>query len=538
LPNPADTLDDSGGSIVGRHRKPAALIAVALGATTVALASPTPAQAAPGAHPALSATSGTVSTQDGHVLAGAAIPAGGAPVAPRSMTTPYGFLSFFQEASASPLDISIDGGTPTSLAQGGFVYGLVPAGPHTITAASGAVTVATGTVTVASGENWTSLVYLSQGGVDTITGFLNNRTPPGPGNSRIVIRNTARTGPVDVYINGTLSAAGTDLANEATSPPPTGSLPIAAGPVSIRVTPHNVPGTTLASTSGNLVSGDLLNIFVVSDSTMSPPFSLLTNANPLGAGYRLYASDGGSFNFGSATFSGSLGGQPINEPIVGATPTSIGLGYWMVASDGGVFSFGNAAFFGSAGSLTLNKPVVGMAGAAGDQGYWLVASDGGVFSYGTAPFYGSTGNQHLNQPIVGIASTPDGHGYWMVAADGGIFAYGDAQFYGSTGAQHLNRPIVGMVPTVDAKGYWLIASDGGVFAFGDATFLGSMGGTTLNKPVVAGITTPDSLGYWLIASDGGVFAFGNAGFFGSTGNLTLAKPIVAGSNPGALLPTN
>ena len=524
---------------MGRIRNLVTLTAATLVVATTAVAAPGLAQAAPGGSAGTSIPSGPVATQDGRVLKGTQLPVSHASPAPRSMNTSSGFLSFFQEASASPLDIAIDGGAATSLTQGAFVYGLIPAGTHTITAASGGVTVATGTVTIAAGENWTSLVYLSQGGLDTITGFLNNRTPPGAGNSRIVIRNTAHIiGSVDVYINGALSTAGTNLANEATSPPPAGSMPVAAGQVDIKVTPHNSPNTTLAQAGGNLVAGDLLNIFVVSDSTVSGGISLLTNANPLGAGYRLYASDGGTFNYGSALFNGSLGGHPINKPVVGATPTAIGLGYWLVASDGGVFSFGDAGFFGSAGSLTLNKPVVGMAGAAGDRGYWLVASDGGIFAYGSAPFFGSTGGMHLNQPIVGMASTPDGLGYWLVAADGGIFAYGDATFFGSTGAMTLNKPIVGMASTIDGQGYWLVASDGGIFAYGDATFFGSMGGKSLNKPIVGAFTTPDSLGYWLVASDGGVFSFGNAGYFGSTGNLTLTKPIVSGSNSGVPVPTS
>ena len=37
-------------------------------------------------------------------------------------------------------------------------------------------------------------------------------------------------------------------------------------------------------------------------------------------------------------------------------------GYWIDASDGGVFSFGNAQFFGSMGGKPLNQPMVGMAG--------------------------------------------------------------------------------------------------------------------------------------------------------------------------------
>ena len=70
------------------------------------------------------------------------------------------------------------------------------------------------------------------------------------------------------------------------------------------------------------------------------------------------------FDFGNAGFYGSMGGKPLNQPIVGAAPTSIGLGYHLVASDGGIFTFGDATFYGSTGSTPLNgslaleKPIV------------------------------------------------------------------------------------------------------------------------------------------------------------------------------------
>ena len=45
-------------------------------------------------------------------------------------------------------------------------------------------------------------------------------------------------------------------------------------------------------------------------------------------------------------------------------------------------------FLGSMGGTPLNKPVVGMAVMPGGDGYDLVASDGGIFSFGSAQFYG------------------------------------------------------------------------------------------------------------------------------------------------------
>jgi len=254
--------------------------------------------------------------------------------------------------------------------------------------------------------------------------------------------------------------------------------------------------------------------------------SVLPQAAALDTGYLQVASDGGLFAFGGAQFYGSMGGQPLNQPIVGIASTPDNKGYWEVASDGGIFAFGDAAFHGSTGSLTLNQPIVGIASTPDGKGYWLVASDGGIFAFGDATYFGSMGGQPLNQPIVGIASTPDGQGYWLVASDGGIFAFGDASFHGSTGSLTLNQPIVGAASTPDGQGYWLVASDGGIFAFGDATFYGSMGGQPLNQPIVGIAPSNNGQGYWLVASDGGIFAFGNSAFFGSMGGKPLNQPIV------------
>src|ERR1035438_9719336 len=130
-----------------------------------------------------------------------------------------------------------------------------------------------------------------------------------------------------------------------------------------------------------------------------------------------------------------------------ATPSAQVSAYWLVASDGGVFSFGGLPSYGSMGGQHLNEPVVGMAATPDAGGYWLDASDGGIFAFGNAAFHGSMGGQHLNKPIVGMAATPDGNGYWLVASDGGIFSFGDAGFHGSTGALTLNMPVVGLAAT-------------------------------------------------------------------------------------------
>ncbi len=244
------------------------------------------------------------------------------------------------------------------------------------------------------------------------------------------------------------------------------------------------------------------------------------DSSPGLTGYQLAASDGGIFAF-NAPFSGSMGGTPLNQPIVGMAAEPDTGGYYEVASDGGIFAFG-APFQGSMGGHPLNQPVVGIAFDSRTGGYYEVASDGGIFAFG-APFQGSMGGQHLNKPIVGIAFDSATGGYYEVASDGGIFAFG-APFSGSMGATPLNQPIVGMTFDSATGGYYEVASDGGIFAFG-APFQGSMGAVALNKPVVGMAFDFVTGGYYEVASDGGIFAFG-APFSGSMGGQHLNKPIV------------
>ena len=157
-------------------------------------------------------------------------------------------------------------------------------------------------------------------------------------------------------------------------------------------------------------------------------------------------------------------------------------GYWEVASDGGVFSFGSAQFDGSMGGSPLNAPIVGMVAAPQGNGYWEVASDGGVFSFGSAQFDGSMGGSPLEAPIVGMVAAPQGNGYWEVASDGGVFSFGSARFDGSMGGAALEAPIVGMVAAPQGNGYWEVASDGGVFSFGSAGSTGRWGALRSRRP--------------------------------------------------------
>ncbi|MGQ0521688.1 MAG: hypothetical protein ACT4PX_11140 [Actinomycetota bacterium] len=287
-----------------------------------------------------------------------------------------------------------------------------------------------------------------------------------------------------------------------------------------------VSGVDILATDGN--SCGLVVLSDINAGLHVLSFEVTRAGRPGGCGgYWSAASDGGVFSFGDATFLGSMGGKPLNSPVVGMAPTPSGAGYWLVATDGGVFSFGDAQFYGSTGAIRLNRPIVGMSATPSGKGYRLVASDGGVFAFGDAQFLGSTGALALNRPMVGMSATPSGKGYWLVASDGGIFAFGDAAFRGSTGALTLNKPVVGMAATGSGAGYWLVASDGGIFAFGDAPFHGSTGATRLNSNVVGMGATRSGKGYRLVAADGGVFAFGDASFLGSTGAIRLNAPVVA-----------
>ena len=149
----------------------------------------------------------------------------------------------------------------------------------------------------------------------------------------------------------------------------------------------------------------------------------------------------------------------------------------MVAADGGIFNFGDAGFFGSMGGQPLNEPIVGMATTSDGGGYWgwrrTAASSASATPASSAPWAAApqqADRRHRRHP------TGRATGRWR---DGGIFAFGDARFDGSTGALHLNQPIVGMAATADGAGYWFVASDGGIFNFGDAPFFGSAGSLVL-----------------------------------------------------------
>lgn len=99
-------------------------------------------------------------------------------------------------------------------------------------------------------------------------------------------------------------------------------------------------------------------------------------------------------------FLGALG--PVKGPTlpgcVAFKATSSGQGYYEVGSDGGVFCYGDARFYGSMGGKPLNAPIVGFDLTPSGNGYWLVAADYGVFAFGDAPFFGHFGAAQLKSP--------------------------------------------------------------------------------------------------------------------------------------------
>jgi large repetitive protein len=297
-------------------------------------------------------------------------------------------------------------------------------------------------------------------GAPTVTG-ISPSSAPTTGGGVVTITGTGFTAFTWVSFNGGIATGVTQLSATAV----TAVVPPGSGTVNVSVftaggfsppTPANLftylapPAVTLVSpNSGPVAGGTSVTIFgtgltgataVMFGSTpatytaVSP--TQLTAIAPPGAGTV------------DVTVTTPTGTSPVTAvdqfTYVVPPPT----GYWEVASDGGIFAFGDAAFYGSMGGKPLNQPIVGIAATPDGHGYWEVASDGGIFAFGDAAFYGSMGGKPLNQPIVGLAPSSGGpgapSGYWEVASDGGIFAFGGAPFDGSMGGKPLNQPVVGI----------------------------------------------------------------------------------------------
>jgi hypothetical protein len=259
-------------------------------------------------------------------------------------------------------------------------------------------------------------------------------------------------------------------------------------------------------------------------------------------GYWLVGSDGGIFSFGSAVFHGSMGGIPLQRPVVGIVPTADLGGYWLDASDGGVFAFGDTRFYGSIPGLglnpagsgqphSLNAPIVGMVPSHDQGGYFMVGSDGGVFAFGDAHFAGSCpGIGGCSGAAVAVMPDASGNGYWLVTKSGNVYTFGDAPYFGGPGLQ--GSPITSAVATPDGGGYYILDADGQVFAYGDAdSSLGNVASGTTGglNPATAIFATADNGGYWVADALGKVFTFGDAPGDGDMSGTHLNGPIIAAS---------
>jgi len=233
---------------------------------------------------------------------------------------------------------------------------------------------------------------------------------------------------------------------------------------------------------------------------------------------------------------------------VGMAADPSGLGYWLVARDGGVFAFGTAAYHGSMGGKPLDAPVVGMAADPSGLGNWLAAGDGGVFSFGDARFEGSAAGSPLAQPVDGLAADPAGTGYWLTegAPLAGRVVTIDPGHNGGNGGDpgYINAPVFNG-RTLEACDTTGAATDSGYteaqFNFNVATYLAAdlraQGATVVmtrdsNTGVGPCVTQRAAIGN-LAHADAAVSIHADGGPPGGRG-FAILEPVADGPNDGVI----
>ena len=471
------------------------------------------------------------------------------------VTASYGGDTNFSASISSASDLTVTSNVSTStslsLSSPSVAYGDESSVTFTATVTPSVSGTPTGTVTVATGTTTLCTIALPAGTTCTMgETALNASSTADPVVATYggdAVFPASSSAPVDlVVVPGTPSTPSiTNIPGGATEE---GSF------VASVATDGDGPTSVVSSTTGQCTVGaDGFTVSFLAPGSCTLTAQVGQGSNYTGAtgspqvftilpgprGYWLVGSDGGIFSFGAAAFHGSMGGIPLQRPVVGITPTATKHGYWLVASDGGIFSFGDSSFYGSIPALglhpagsgqpnSLSAPIVGMVPSSTGGGYFMVGSDGGVFAFGDAQFAGSCpGIGGCAGTAVAVMPDHSGRGYWLVTSAGAVYAFGDAPFFGTPPAQP--DPVVDAVATPNGQGYWILFASGAVYSFGDAPGLGNpIGYVNGFNPATAIFPTSDGRGYWVAAAHGDVFSYGNAPYLGSMAAVPLNGPIIAG----------
>ena len=113
---------------------------------------------------------------------------------------------------------------------------------------------------------------------------------------------------------------------------------------------------------------------------------------------RLRGGDPGHGFRGPAGPAAGAFGMGRGRGRTGEAATPSGKGYWLVAADGGIFSYGDATFVGSMGGHPLNRPIVGMSTDPATGGYWEVATEGGIFARAIASWPPTAASSRTGSP--------------------------------------------------------------------------------------------------------------------------------------------